>query len=111
MNKNVDVEYENIISGYYGKDAVSAIISLKVDTKEVDAIANKIASFDNIEDVFLVTGESDIITKVNFENYSKMKEFVVGDLASISGIKDSRTLMIVSAYKHKGKIQTFAKDE
>lgn len=93
---------EEVISTYYGNDQVAAVITVKVDTKEADHIATKIATFDVIEDVFLVTGDTDIILKARFANYRGLKEFVLESLAPIEGIKDTKTLMVVTTYKERG---------
>jgi DNA-binding Lrp family transcriptional regulator len=95
-------EMEEVISTYYGEDQVAAVITVKVDTKEADRIATEIAKHDVIEDVFLVTGDTDIILKARFPNYRGLKEFVLESLAPIRGIKDTKTLMVVTAYKERG---------
>ncbi len=98
-------EMEEVISTYYGEDQVAAIITVKVDTKEADRIATQIAQFDVIEDVFLVTGDTDIIVKARFPNYRGLKEFVLDSLAPIHGIKDTKTLMVVTTYKERGDVK------
>ncbi len=98
-------ELEQVISSYYGEDQVTAIITLKVDTKEADRIAGEIAKFDAIQDCFLVTGDTDIIAKARFRDYRGLKDFVVKSLAPIPGIKDTKTLMVVTTYKEVGGIR------
>lgn len=93
---------DKVMSDYYGEDQVAAIITIKADTKEAEKIATKVAKFDLIEDVFLVTGDTDIIAKARFENYAGLKDFVLKSLAPINGIKDTRTLMVVTTYKERG---------
>ena len=92
-------EYESVLSSYYEHEGVTAIITIKVDTKEADNIASKIAQFDFIEQVFLVTGDTDIVLKASFDNYEHLKKFVLNSLSSLNGIKDTKTLMIVTVYK------------
>lgn len=98
-----DPEYENLISTYYGKNEVNAIITLKVDTKEVDKIAAKISKFECIVDIYLVTGDTDIILKSKFKNYKELKDFVLHSLGSLSGVRDTKTLMIITTFKEGGK--------
>jgi len=95
-------DMDEVISSYYGEEQVCAIITLKVDTKEADRIAAEIAKFDVIQDVFLVTGDTDIIAKARFGNYKGLKNFVLKSLAPIPGIKDTKTLMVVTTYKEGG---------
>jgi DNA-binding Lrp family transcriptional regulator len=95
-------DIEKVMSSFYGEDQVAAIITLKVDTKEADRIAGEIAKFDVIEDLFLVTGDTDIIAKARFKDYRGLKDFVINSLAPIPGIKDTKTLMVVTTYKEGG---------
>jgi DNA-binding Lrp family transcriptional regulator len=101
--KSGDPEYENLISTYYGKNEVNAIITLKVDTKEVDKIATKISKFECIVDIYLVTGDTDIILKSKFKDYNELKDFVLHSLGALSGIRDTKTLMIITTFKEGGK--------
>lgn len=104
MNEPDKQEYEKVISSYYGDDQVSAIISLKVDTKDADKIASRVAALDNIIDLFLVTGDTDILAKARFANYGDLKNFVLNELSGINGIKETKTLMIVTAFKEGGRL-------
>ena len=96
------VDYDRVLSKYYGEEQVMVIMTIKVDTKEADAIANEIADNLAIEDVFLVTGDTDIVAKAKFNNYKELKDFVVRFLSNLKGVKDTKTLMVVTAYKEKG---------
>ncbi len=98
-------EYEEIISSYYGEDQVAALISFKIDTKGSDLVAQKIAGFDHVEDVFLVTGDTDIIAKARFPNYASLKKFIVDDVAGIEGVKETKTFMVVTTFKERGKVR------
>ena len=95
-------DMEQALSALYGEDAVAAIIALKVDTKEADRVATQVAKFDVVQDVFLVTGDTDIIAKARFVNYRGLKDFVLNSLAPIGGVKDTKTLMVVTTYKEGG---------
>jgi len=95
-------DMEQALSALYGEDQVAAVITLKVDTKEADRIATEISKFDVIQDVFLVTGDTDIVAKARFANYKGLKDFVLTSLAPIIGVKDTKTLMVVTTYKEGG---------
>jgi hypothetical protein len=58
-------EIDKVMSSYYGEEQVTAIINLKVDTKAADTIAEKVARYALVEDVFLVTGDTDIVVKTS----------------------------------------------
>ncbi len=98
----VTEDIESDLEKYYGEEQVTAVITLKVDTKEADRIAARVAEFPAMQDVFLVTGDTDIIAKARFANYKELKEFVLQSLMPIRGVKDAKTLMVVTAYKEGG---------
>jgi DNA-binding Lrp family transcriptional regulator len=103
MEKEVlDADYDSVISTYYGDEQVVAVIMAKVDTKVADKTAQDIADFDSVEDLFMVTGDTDLLIKARFGNYRDLKHFVVNGLGKLGGIKETKTLMVVSTYKEKG---------
>jgi len=98
-----DQGYEKVMSEYYGEEQVMSLIMLKIDTKQAEAIARQVSEYGIVEDLFMVTGEVDLILKARFENYMAMKTFVLDKLAPINGIKDTKTMMVVTAFKEGGK--------
>ncbi len=93
------------MSDYYGDDQVTALINLKIDTKEADAVAERISEYDVVEDVFLVTGDTDVVAKVKFQSYNQLKRFLVEKVANIQGVKEIRTLMVVMTFKERGELK------
>ncbi len=99
-----DKDYDRMLSTYYGDEQVLAMIMLKIDTKEAERIAKKVSTFDKVEDLFMVTGDVDIILKARFESYKNLKSFVLDSLAPVKGIKETKTMMVVTAYKEAGNV-------
>ncbi len=98
-----DEDYDRMLSKYYGEDQVLALIMLKIDTKEADNIAKKVAKFDIVEELYIVTGDVDIVMKARFDNYKSLKSFVLDSLAPVRGIKETKTMMVVTLYKEGGQ--------
>lgn len=111
MEEKDKKEYEEIMSTYYGDEQVAALVTFKIDTKGSDQVAQKIAAFPHIEDVFLVTGDTDIIAKARFPSYAALKKFIVDDVADIDGIKETKTFMVVTTFKERGKVRTEEEEE
>jgi Lrp/AsnC family leucine-responsive transcriptional regulator len=111
MEEKDKKEYEEVISSYYGDEQVAALVTFKIDTKGSDQVATKIASFDHVEDVFLVTGDTDIIAKARFPNYAALKKFIVDDVAEIDGVKETKTFMVVTTFKERGAIKKEEEDK
>lgn len=100
-----DKEYDEVLSSYYKDQQVKAMITLKVDTKFADIIAAKVAQFSEAADVFLVTGDVDIIIKARFETYHDLKKFLVSKVGALEGVKETRTLMVVTSFKEDNKVE------
>jgi DNA-binding Lrp family transcriptional regulator len=97
---------ESAFTKVWGEESVVALIALKVETSEADTVANEVAKFAEVEDVFLVTGDSDIILKIRFPHYGELKDFVLRRLPGVKGIRESKTLLVVTSYKEGGEIHT-----
>lgn len=104
---DITSEYEKDISQYYGDDNVTAIITLRVDTKEVDQVARTVSQDPAVRDLYLVTGDTDLVMKATFKNYQEFKEFVVGTLGGIKGVIDTSTGMVVTKYKENRDLVVF----
>lgn len=99
-------EKDTVLKEYYGDNIITALISVKVDTKNIENIALKLLNYSNIEDVFLVTGDPDLILKIKFLAYDDLKKFIVNILGNMDGIQDTSTLMVVTSYKERGLINS-----
>ena len=96
---------DKILADYYGGDKVTALVTLKVDTQNVESLAATISKYEDVEDVFLVTGDIDIIAKAHFKNYESCNDFVLKTIRSLEGVKDTKTLMVVTTYKERGAMK------
>ena len=94
---------ESAFTKVWGEEHVVALISLKVETAEADNVASEVAKFPEVEDDFLVTGDTDIYLKARFPHYEELKEFVLHRLPSVRGIRETKTLLVVTAYKEAGE--------
>ena len=102
-------EEDTVMSEYYGDDVVPALIAFKVDTKYIESIASKLSSSPYVEDLFLVTGDKDMIIKAKFPSYERLKNFVLETVPKIEGVKETQTMMIVTTYKERGVLKTVNK--
>jgi DNA-binding Lrp family transcriptional regulator len=93
---------DTIMSEYYGKHIVTALIGITCDTSEIENVSKALVEYNNVEDVFLTTGDYDIIVKVKFPEYSNLKEFILNELSKLKGITKTETMLVVSTYKERG---------
>jgi Lrp/AsnC family leucine-responsive transcriptional regulator len=99
VSRTVETAYTKM----WGEEHVVALIALKVETSEADNVATEVSRFTEVEDVFLVTGDTDIFLKVRFPHYDELKEFVLHRLPAVKGIRETKTLLVVTAYKESGE--------
>ena len=94
---------ESAFTKVWGDEHVVALIALKVETAEADGVASEVSKFSEAEDVFLVTGDTDIFVKVRFPHYDELKDFVLHRLPAVRGIRETKTLLVVTSYKEGGE--------
>jgi DNA-binding Lrp family transcriptional regulator len=111
MSNGQPIEYDDVMQDYYGDEAVTALINLKVDTKDVDLIAARISKLKEVIDVFLVTGETDIIVKTRFRSYGRLKRFLLDNVSIIPGVKETHTVMVVTVFKENGELRIETPEE
>lgn len=100
----MNIEEESEVSFEEVRDkSVRAMIFLRLNVENSDEVAREVASYVNVEDVFLVTGNEDMAIKAYFDNYDELKEFLTMKLNQIDGVKDSKSMMIVSSYKERNE--------
>ena len=95
---------ESAFTKVWGDEHVVALIALKVETAEADGVASEVSKFAEAEDVFLVTGDTDIFVKVRFPHYDELKDFVLHRLPTVRGIRETKTLLVVTCYKEGGEV-------
>ncbi|MBN1109584.1 MAG: Lrp/AsnC ligand binding domain-containing protein [Methanomassiliicoccales archaeon] len=98
-------ENDSILTSYYGDEEVTAIITLRVEAKDADEVCEGVSMLKPAIDVFLVTGDTDIVVKAKFMNYNQLKRFLVDELSQIPGVKDTKTLMVVASFKERGELR------
>jgi len=88
---------------YYEERIVTAVIGIETDMEMVDAVGDKFSSMKHVEDVFVVTGDYDIMLKVRFPDYNEFQNFLVKELVNVEGVKKSKTMMVLSIKKEMGR--------
>lgn len=98
-----EVEISKELDEYYTNKIVTALVGIEADVSRVEAIGNDLAKENYTEDVFIVTGEYDLVVKVRFPNYEELQSFLVGRLSKITGIRGSKTMMVLTIKKDMGQ--------
>ena len=108
-------EYEKsgIIRGYTailddqacGEDQVRALIEVRITPRRdggFDEVARRIARFDEVCDLFLVSGNYDLFLVVRGRTLHEVANFVAAKLATIDGVISTSTSFQLKKYKESG---------
>lgn len=98
-----EIEISRELDEYYTNKIVTALVGIEADVTKVEAIGTELARENFTEDVFIVTGDYDIVLKVRFPNYEELQDFLVNKMSRISGIKGSKTMMVLTIKKDMGQ--------
>ncbi|MDY6764280.1 MAG: Lrp/AsnC ligand binding domain-containing protein [Halobacteria archaeon] len=75
---------------------VKAYILVKCETGSIQSIVEEMTKFENVTEATAVTGEYDIIAKLNVEKVDELLKIVAGDIHSIPGVEDTTTCISTS---------------
>lgn len=108
-----DLEKKNIICGYTAilneqcTDKVNALIEVKITPQRdggFDTVAKRIAKFDEVKELYLVSGSYDLLLEVEGESLQQVAMFVSGKLSTIDGVLSCATSFQLKKYKQSGRI-------
>ena len=75
------------------------IIGLKVKRAKLDAVARRLSDLPQVRYVGASTGRVDLVVEVVVRTNQDLSDFLMNELASIEGVLDSETNLIVRIYK------------
>ncbi|HJJ48556.1 MAG TPA: Lrp/AsnC family transcriptional regulator [Methanocorpusculum sp.] len=88
-----------------GRDEVTVILSLKVTPEKglgYDGIAEKISRYPQVESIVLLTGTYDFQVTIRGQSMAEVSRFVAEQIASIDGVRETMTQIIMRTYKEQG---------
>lgn len=108
-----ELEAKNIICGYTAilnevtSNKVTALIEVKITPQRdggFDTVAKRIAKFDEVKELYLVSGAYDLLLEVEGESLQQVAMFVSGKLSTIEGVLSCATSFQLKKYKQSGRI-------
>jgi len=106
-------ETDKVILGYKAvvnddkvdTDLVKAVIEVKVQPEReggFDRIAMRLAKFDEVTSLFLMSGGYDLLIFVEGRNLREVAQFVAEKLATLEGVTSTATHFMLKTYKKQG---------
>lgn len=88
---------------------ILASVSYRVKAGETPisqrTVAEKIAKFPEVQEVYIITGDWDLLVKLRAESVDAIGKFVVDKLRLISGLEKTLTCMVFETVKETTKIR------
>lgn len=83
-----------------GIKPITAIVTVYTDPKESEKIAEKLAKFNEVQEVFTSFSEElVIITKVIAKDQAQLHSFIAGSIAPLTGVLRIRTSIVTRTHK------------
>ena len=116
------LEDNKIIVGYHtvinwdraNNDHVDAIIEVSAKPERdsgYDKIAERIAKFPEVTDMYLMSGKSEFFVSVSGKTMREVSDFVGQKLAPIDGVQATVTCFVLKTYKRDGVLMEFEQEE
>lgn len=77
---------------------ITAIIFVQTDVERIPEVAETIAAFPEVSEVYSVTGGVDLIAMVRVKAHDELAEVITGRLTKIPGIVHTETHVAFRAY-------------
>ena len=111
------LEADGTILGYHAAinrekldaDTVTAVIEVRVTPEReggFDRIANRIAGFEEVESVYLMSGGYDLLVIVDGRSLREVASFVADKLSTIEAVQSCATRFRLKTYKENGMLHT-----
>ena len=108
-----ELEADKIICGYnaiinwdkVNDEKVDALIELKVTPQRgtgFDKIATRIAKFDEVDSVYLLSGGYDFMVEIKGRSMKEVSQFVFDKLATLDTVQSTATHFVLRKYKDHG---------
>lgn len=78
---------------------IYVIIEACVETNKLDAVVEKIASFDEVRWVGVMSGHFDVLVETMFRSPTHLQHFLLRKFAKVEGITQMRTAHVLSVAK------------
>ncbi|MGF1529184.1 MAG: Lrp/AsnC family transcriptional regulator [Candidatus Competibacterales bacterium] len=87
---------------------VSALLLLKVNRHRINDVAERLAEFAGVSEVFSVAGRFDLVAILRVADNRRLAELVTAELLRVEGIVDSETMIAFQVFSRHDLEKMFA---
>jgi len=86
---------------------MKVILNIFVESKDLGKVTKHLSEIDCVEDVYEVTGESDIVVIMDVPDVLGFREVLKDQILDIDGIRSTVSSVITYIHKKDGKIPNY----
>lgn len=87
---------------------VTAIVMIKADIQRIPEVAEVIAQFPEISEVYSVTGDFDLVAMVRVRAHEELADVIPGKVNKVPGVTETQTHIAFRTYSRHDLEATFA---
>ncbi len=76
-----------------------AFVDIFVESAEMDNVVSALAKLENLEELYEVTGEFDIVTLVSASDIEEFREILKNKIMKVKGVKSTVSSIVLKAHK------------
>ena len=80
---------------------ITALVLFKVQKGMIPGLATQLGAIDDVVEVFSITGEHDLMAKIQVREYEHLSEIVTEKMQNMEGVVSTRTMMAFKTYKFR----------
>lgn len=115
INKLTELEQKKVICGYHtivnwdqtNTEIVTALIQINANPEReygYDRIAGHIYKFNEVDTMYLLSGEFEFVAIVKGRTMQEVAHFVASKLACLDGVTGTTTFFVLKQYKNNGVV-------
>ena len=76
-----------------------AFVDIFVESPEMDSVISALAELEDLEELYEVTGEFDIVTMVSAADIEEFRDILKNKIMKIKGVKSTVSSIVLKAHK------------
>lgn len=78
---------------------ITALVLFKVERGKIPRLANQLGAIEEVVEVLSITGEHDLMAKIQVRDYEMLSDIVTEKMQGIDSVLETRTMMAFKTYK------------
>lgn len=78
---------------------ITALVLFKAERGKITKLANQLGAIEEVVEVLSITGEHDLMAKVQVRNYENLSDIVTEKMQNMEGVLATKTMMAFKTYK------------